>query len=323
MTQAIRLLFYIFVLIFVYQLIKSSPEKPHDLNDEFANKLDGEKIFQSGSLEYWISKVNIPNRYAGSIANKNTRNVIIQQLKNTGFKVELDKFTDTTPVGPIEFTNVIATKFKSNKKFSTQKKIMLAAHYDSKYFKNEDFYGTTDSATAVGLLLKLAEYLNVDCSSEYELYLVFFDGEEAFVEWSATDSVYGARHLADKWKDMLVDFEYMILFDLLGGKDASNGHIRRTPYSYKPVFEKLLQIDRNDDSFDIFGGSTYKTFDDDHRPFMEKGMKIVHVIPHEFPKVWHTADDTIENVDMSIMHGYEKLVKSFITQELRIEACLP
>jgi len=34
---------------------------------------------------------------------------------------------------------------------------------------------------------------------DVSLQLVFFDGEEAFVEWTATDSIYGARHLAEKW----------------------------------------------------------------------------------------------------------------------------
>ena len=31
------------------------------------------------------------------------------------------------------------------------------------------------------------------------LQLIFFDGEEAFKTWTATDSIYGARHLAGKW----------------------------------------------------------------------------------------------------------------------------
>lgn len=29
--------------------------------------------------------------------------------------------------------------------------------------------------------------------------LLFFDGEEAFVRWGPTDSIYGARSLAEKW----------------------------------------------------------------------------------------------------------------------------
>lgn len=34
------------------------------------------------------------------------------------------------------------------------------------------------------------------------LMLIFFDGEEAFLEWTATDSLYGSRHLAQKWENM-------------------------------------------------------------------------------------------------------------------------
>ena len=33
--------------------------------------------------------------------------------------------------------------------------------------------------------------------SNVTLQLLFLDGEEAFVEWSDTDSIYGARHLAE------------------------------------------------------------------------------------------------------------------------------
>ena len=33
------------------------------------------------------------------------------------------------------------------------------------------------------------------------LRFLFFDGEEAFRDWTATDSIYGARHLASKWSE--------------------------------------------------------------------------------------------------------------------------
>jgi hypothetical protein len=32
-----------------------------------------------------------------------------------------------------------------------------------------------------------------DYTAETTLQLIFFDGEEAFISWSATDSIYGAR----------------------------------------------------------------------------------------------------------------------------------
>ncbi|NXN94209.1 QPCTL protein, partial [Rhinopomastus cyanomelas] len=34
--------------------------------------------------------------------------------------------------------------------------------------------------------------------AEVTLQLLFLDGEEAFGDWSPTDSLYGARHLAAK-----------------------------------------------------------------------------------------------------------------------------
>ena len=36
-------------------------------------------------------------------------------------------------------------------------------------------------------------------AAEIGLEFIFFDGEEAFQKWTATDSIYGARHLASKW----------------------------------------------------------------------------------------------------------------------------
>lgn len=57
------------------------------------------------------------------------------------------------------------------------------------------------------MLLDLAEQMqdaltkHKKCSDRnVTLQFIFFDGEEAFVEWNAADSIYGARHLAEKWQ---------------------------------------------------------------------------------------------------------------------------
>ena len=44
-------------------------------------------------------------------------------------------------------------------------------------------------------------YFNLPQKGDLTLQLIFFDGEEAFVEWTATDSIYGSRHLAKVWKN--------------------------------------------------------------------------------------------------------------------------
>lgn len=48
--------------------------------------------------------------------------------------------------------------------------------------------------TTLPILKRLLEGQNIG------LMLVFFDGEEAFLNWSDDDSLYGSRHLARKWE---------------------------------------------------------------------------------------------------------------------------
>ena len=57
------------------------------------------------------------------------RGYIIDVLTSLDWHVEEDTFTDSTPYGERSFSNVIATKDPS-----APRRVILAAHYDSKYF---------------------------------------------------------------------------------------------------------------------------------------------------------------------------------------------
>lgn len=90
------------------------------------------------------------------------------------------------------------------------------------------------------------------------LQFVFFDGEEAFEQWSSTDSLYGSRHLADKWNKTpfpttdtdkqncpgdyaseLDRIDVLVLLDLLGTKNPNF-------YSFFPntnaLYGRLIKI---------------------------------------------------------------------------------
>lgn len=76
----------------------------------------------------------------------------------------------------------------------------------------QQFVGATDSAMSCAMMLDLAEILDPLLNSRLErlengleddediaettLQLIFFDGEEAFKEWTDTDSIYGARFVS-------------------------------------------------------------------------------------------------------------------------------
>src|ERR1019366_3809116 len=53
-----------------------------------------------------------------------------------------------------------------------------------------------------------------------DIYLVFFDGEEAVHDWSDTDSLYGSRHLAPKWEadGTIRRLKALISVDMVGDK---------------------------------------------------------------------------------------------------------
>eukprot|EP00667_Euglena_gracilis_P006810 EG_transcript_6876 len=127
-----------------------------------------------------------------------THNLIVGRLQQLGWAVEVDSFTTGTVLGPKTFHNIIATG-PSEAQAKKAPTLVLAAHYDSKLFANFEFVGATDSAASCALLLDIAANLTVS-PPEQRIMLIFFDGEEAFQEWTATDSIYGARHLAAKWQ---------------------------------------------------------------------------------------------------------------------------
>lgn len=126
------------------------------------------------------------------------------ELESMGFAVELDAFRNRTPYGDLEFTNVIGRLNPQADKFLT-----FACHYDSKLFDFE-FVAATDSAVPCAIMLNLAKTLLPSVSAgqrsakDVSLMLIFFDGEEAFLDWKPSDSLYGSRHLAKTWENTFV-----------------------------------------------------------------------------------------------------------------------
>ena len=57
------------------------------------------------------------------------RNYIVSTLKALNWHVELDEFSDSTPIGPKRFANIIATKDPN-----ASRRVVLSAHYDSQYY---------------------------------------------------------------------------------------------------------------------------------------------------------------------------------------------
>ncbi|KAG2219400.1 hypothetical protein INT45_010976 [Circinella minor] len=277
---------------------------------------------QHYSIQDYSKPLFIP-RIAGTPGNENARSIIVNHFQQLDWDVTLDTFTTMTPVGPVKFTNIIATL---NPK--AEKRLVMSAHYDSKYYKDFEFIGATDSAVPCGMLLEMAVALDNPLKNskndDTTLQMVFFDGEEAFEKWTDMDSIYGARHLAQEWEQSgdLKKIEVLVLLDLLG---APNPTLPNYYPSTSWLFNKLVHIEQRithgtTQMFDLNSPLTFRghIMQDDHLPFLHRGVDIIHAIPYPFPEVWHKETDDPEHIDFQVAQTLSIIFRCFVAEYLEL-----
>ena len=176
-----------------------------------------------------VSNIGI-ERIVGTTGHQQVQDYMVNFLRHhaPAWKVEKDAFTDITPEGEKPFTNIIAT-LDATPGVLSDKYLILAAHYESKILQGQRFEAAIDSAVPCAILLQFARYFDSMAKADilagtqghnWGIKLIFFDGEEAFHEWTATDSLYGSRHLVQDFaadtEGLLSKVKLFVLLDLLG-----------------------------------------------------------------------------------------------------------
>ncbi len=122
---------------------------------------------------------------------------------------------------------------------------------------------------------------------------MFFDGEEALYKWSATDSLYGSRHMAQQLAadGRLQKLRALILVDMIGDRHLSIlRDSNSTPWLSDLVLSRVHQLGYDE----FFRGGRYPV-EDDHLPFVERGVSAVDIIDlTPFQGYHHTDQDTPE-----------------------------
>ena len=55
---------------------------------------------------------------------------------------------------------------------------------------------------------------------------------------------------------------------------------------------------------------------DDHVPFLERGVSILHLIPTAFPSTWHTDNDNGRNLNQNSILNFNKVMRVFVIDYL-------
>ena len=226
----------------------------------------------------------------GSEAQRKAGEYIVGQLEALGLEVDTQTFRPVTPRGRLRMTNIRGILPGREKKV-----LILASHYDSKFYDTFEFVGANDGASTSGLVLELARVLVQDNPAGLTLWFVFFDGEEAVGEWSSADSLYGSREFVKREKNRgnLRKVGAMILLDLVGGKDLrilQEGY--STPWLNKIIWNQASRLG-HERIFRPSGRASH--IEDDHLPFLRAGIPAVDLIDLSYAH-WHKPTDTLDKL---------------------------
>ncbi|XP_052767184.1 glutaminyl-peptide cyclotransferase-like [Mya arenaria] len=321
----------------------------------FAQDISSNEDFKNTVFRNLVRPLLIP-RMPDTENSTIVQNYIKSHFSNLNWEVEEDRFSDSTPYGVKEFNNIIVTYQPEVKN-----KLVLSCHYDSKNISSRGnyFIAATDSAVPCAILMDIATKLNCallrkqqtrkkSLAEDVTIQMMFFDGEEAYEEWTATDSLYGSRHLAKKLAETY-DTHYpdttrmdtislFVLLDLIGSSDVEfrNFYIKTDAH-----FQMLQKIEKSLKKADLLNPNgrfqngrektiftnarPYGGIEDDHRPFLlhSPDLPVLHLISVPFPSVWHKMSDNENAIDYHVTDNFNRVFRIFVANYLHLstEAC--
>jgi Zn-dependent M28 family amino/carboxypeptidase len=180
--------------------------------------------------------------------------------------------------------------------------ILLGTHYDTKIAP--EFVGAFDGAASTAVMLEIARNLCLH-PGRYNVWIAFFDGEEATKEWSDDDSVYGSREMSARLSNSgdLPKVKAFLLADLVGSKTA---HYKRDSASTAWLVDLVWKVASRLGYKDVFVDGITTMGGDDDFPFMKRKVPSIDVfdfdIVNDVP-YWHNQNgtDTLDKISARIL----------------------
>lgn len=245
--------------------------------------------FDSGrAYEDLRRQVGFGPRPAGSAALAQCRQYILAQLKAAGIAAREDGFDTDTPFGRVRMVNVVGTIPGRR-----ADRIALATHYDTKLFREFRFVGASDAASSTAAVLELGRVLQ-GRQNDYTIELLFFDGEEAMVDWYRNnDNTYGSRHYVETARKTgtLGGLKALVLLDMIGDRNLT---IRRDTNSARWLTD-IIWASAATLGYRAQFLQEETSVEDDHLPFVKAGVPAVDIIDLDYP-AWHTQQDDLDRV---------------------------
>jgi glutaminyl-peptide cyclotransferase len=243
-------------------------------------------------------------RIPGSEAHAKTIDWIQQELKTSGWTVELQETTyQNQPV-----RNVIAKRGDGKSPW-----VILVAHFDSRMKADRDpnpenqakpVPGANDGASGAAVLLELARVLPKDL--EKQVWLAFIDSEDQG-DLPGWDWILGSRAFAESLANKP---DAVVVIDMIG--DA-NLNIPKERNSTPDLVAEIWEVAAQRGHTQFLPQAGYAMLDD-HTPFLERGMRAIDIIDFDY-NYWHTAEDTADKVSAESLFAIGDTLLHWLTGE--------
>ena len=261
------------------------------------------------ALEYTGRIVALGPRPPGSPAIRKAQQHILGELKRLGVESIQDDFQAATPNGTIAMKNVIARLPGDG----GGRAVVISGHYDTKLMPGVNFVGANDGGASAGFLLEMARALKGHPHRD-DVYLVWFDGEEAIAEWTERDSLYGSRHLASRWakEGMLPRIKALINVDMIGDRNLRLlRESQSTPWLREMIWDAAQTL-----GYGRYFTALSGAVQDDHLPFLRMSVPAVDLI-HDYSSegsYWHTPRDTMDKLGANALQAVGDVLIQVIQQ---------
>lgn len=285
------------------------------------------------ALQFVQKQVDFGARVPNSAPHKACGDYLVATLKKYGWEATEQPFNATTYDGTkLNARNIIGS---FNPKAS--KRILLAAHWDSRPFsdqdslvKNKPVLAANDGASGVGVLLEVARVLSKEAQKpDIGVDIIFFDAED----WGSSDSgdngieysgfCLGSKHWAANKHNPGYTAYFGVLLDMVGAKGATffkEGYsMQMAGDVVRQVWTTASRLGYSNYFIDEAGGA----ITDDHVPVNKVAripmIDIIHTNQHNLSKTffdqWHTSHDTMENIDPKTLKAVGQTLIQVLYQE--------
>jgi hypothetical protein len=309
---------YIFLVIFILCLsilfiYYTQYFLPMNVYENFLSKEKSKKINIDSIKEF--TKLNSLYR---PVPSNNLEKVKINAIellnKIPNFIARKQYFTRKIHNKEYSFSNIIANSKNFNK---NNPYIILSAHIDGPV-NQIGCPASIDAITSVGIIIELAKQI-MTTFTNYNLQIVFFDGEEAIDGlWNEDNTLSGSKFFV-KNLDSLPS--QVFVFDLIGGDIIKN---KLYAYSLNPKSHELmsklawtnndLYSENNRIFVDPNSTISYAIIKDDSLPFYNANIPVIDLIPPIFPSTHHSIEDNYENVNWKYIEIFINVIYDYLVK---------